>query len=245
MRADPPGLAARPGSRRQVFGAALEQWDALFESSKTAPPSTAPILLFYALAQAGRALCAAGVRGQPWRPNAHGISIGDPLLPIGDTPVSPVGGASTAFALLCVALQGAPLTASTTLGRLWAATPRLRSTDGLGATHPAPLELTVVRTPDGPSTRAKLEGAIVADLPRDPAAMLATLEERLAAYRDGVSVIQINGAVDVNFRGAPSLDVSWLRTGGAVRPVHELATGDCRSDYGAVLVAPAGHGLGR
>jgi hypothetical protein len=58
LRAEPTGLARESGSRRRVFGAALEQWDALLEASAEVVPDAAPILLFYALSQAGRALYA-------------------------------------------------------------------------------------------------------------------------------------------------------------------------------------------
>jgi len=67
LRASPPGLAAQKGARRRVFGAALGQWDALLGASGAVVPAASPILLFYALSQAGRAVCAAYISGQPWR----------------------------------------------------------------------------------------------------------------------------------------------------------------------------------
>jgi len=41
-----------------VFGAALEQWDALLEASAEVVPDAARVLLFYAVSPAGRALYA-------------------------------------------------------------------------------------------------------------------------------------------------------------------------------------------
>src|SRR5580704_8272456 len=95
LRASPPGLAANAGARRRVFGAALGQWDALLGASGAVVPAASPILLFYALSQAGRAVCAAYISGQPWRASGHGLRIGDPGNPIGETLVSPDGGSNT------------------------------------------------------------------------------------------------------------------------------------------------------
>ena len=92
LRASPPGLAAASGARRRVFGAALGQWDALLGASAEVAPTASPILLFYALSQAGRAACAATISGQPWRTAAHGLRIGDPGPTIGETVVAPDGG---------------------------------------------------------------------------------------------------------------------------------------------------------
>jgi hypothetical protein len=90
-------------------------------------------LLFYALAQAGRAVCAAGSPGQTWRPRTHGLAIGDPYPDIGSTTITPDGRTNSAFRLFCSALGSAPLTAPTTLGNLWATNRVLQRTPELGA----------------------------------------------------------------------------------------------------------------
>lgn len=135
FRAEPPGLAKGSGARRRVFGAALGQWDALLTASSTVGPSVAPILLFYALAQAGRAVCAAGIRGQTWRPRTHGLAIGEPYPTIGDTPITPDGRSNSAFRLFCSAIDGVALDAPTTLGALWASDANLSCTAELGEQH--------------------------------------------------------------------------------------------------------------
>lgn len=92
LRAAPPRFATDSGARRRVFGAALGQWDALLGASAEVAPVASPILLFYALSQAGRAVCAANISGQPWRSSSHGLKIGDPGSTIGETIVTPDGG---------------------------------------------------------------------------------------------------------------------------------------------------------
>jgi hypothetical protein len=97
LRADPPGRASS-GARRSVFGASLEQWDALLQASADVVPAASPILLFYALSQAGRAVSAAHVQGQPFRSRGHGLRIGDPTGDLGAALVQPEGGPNTSFA---------------------------------------------------------------------------------------------------------------------------------------------------
>src|ERR1700678_637159 len=104
LRASPPGLAANAGARRRVFGAALGQWDALLAASASVVPAASPILLFYALSQAGRAVCAAHTSGQPWQSRGHGLSIGNPGKSLGETVVRPEGGSDSSFAMFCEAL---------------------------------------------------------------------------------------------------------------------------------------------
>jgi hypothetical protein len=53
-----PGHAAK-GARRELYGAALQQFDELIEASRNAGHTSRPLPLFYALSQAGRAVVAA------------------------------------------------------------------------------------------------------------------------------------------------------------------------------------------
>ena len=169
MRASPPALAEASGARRRVFGAALGQWDALLGASASVAPAASPILLFYALSQAGRAVCAAHTSGQPWQSRGHGLSIGDPGKPIGETPVRPEGSSDSSFAMFCGALGAEPLSEPTTLGRLWAANRHLERVDGLGLGDPEALQLTVIGPAymGGSSLHAQITGDLAAHLPAD------------------------------------------------------------------------------
>jgi hypothetical protein len=73
LRHQPPGRASR-GERKRVFGGALEQAQQLFAAASVDYASR-PILVFYGLSQAGRAIAAcsttAGKNG--WRLTGHGM----------------------------------------------------------------------------------------------------------------------------------------------------------------------------
>jgi len=76
LRAEPPEPASK-GDRRRVFAAALEQAERLWSSSLSVGPAASPMLKFYALSQAGRAICAARApKGNGWRPpESHGLTV--------------------------------------------------------------------------------------------------------------------------------------------------------------------------
>lgn len=86
MRAQPPGAAARDATRRATFNAALEQAEQMFRAAEGAGVMTRPILAFYGLSQAGRAIAAAaasvpdhvqapGQSAVPWKLSGHGIRV--------------------------------------------------------------------------------------------------------------------------------------------------------------------------
>ena len=70
-RAQPPGRATK-GTRRDLYGAALQQFDELIEASGNAGHASRPLPLFYALSQAGRAIVAA--YGSSSRVSGHGLA---------------------------------------------------------------------------------------------------------------------------------------------------------------------------
>lgn len=78
LRAAPPGRATR-GARKEVFNAALEQAEQLFTAAAGTGPASRPLLLFYGLSQAGRAVnaCAPGVAHDDFPLTGHGIVIAD------------------------------------------------------------------------------------------------------------------------------------------------------------------------
>jgi hypothetical protein len=74
-RANLPGAAAGDPDRSHVYRAALEQFEELIRAASEVGPSSRPLPLFYALAQAGRAIVAA--RGGPDH-RGHGLRLGAP-----------------------------------------------------------------------------------------------------------------------------------------------------------------------
>jgi hypothetical protein len=75
LRSQPPGWAKK-GARRATFSAALTQSEELWVAGSRLSPETAPIVLFYALAQGGKALSAAGLKSKEWQgPGAHGLAL--------------------------------------------------------------------------------------------------------------------------------------------------------------------------
>lgn len=126
LRSDPPGMAG-DGKRAKTFGAGLEQFEQLLRAGREAPPASAPILLFYALAQAGRAILAAHAP-QPWEVHGHGLSIGIEGEEIGATRIAPSG--EGLFQAVAAVTGSDPLTEPITLAETWARIPHLsRSAD--------------------------------------------------------------------------------------------------------------------
>src|SRR4051794_14914567 len=112
LRADPPGLAS-DGERREVFSAALQQSQELMEAARGVGHATSPILLFYGLSQAGRAIAAS--RGQDrWLIHGHGLRINPtPEQRVGDLTIDPRPSRSDAFGVVADALDSETLTAPT------------------------------------------------------------------------------------------------------------------------------------
>ncbi|MGW1391953.1 YaaC family protein [Streptomyces nigra] len=57
LRPEPPGYAGK-GPRQKLFSAALEQSEQLFTAAASVGPASRPLVLFYGLSQAGRAIAA-------------------------------------------------------------------------------------------------------------------------------------------------------------------------------------------
>src|SRR3954469_12741043 len=90
-RAAPLDMAATDGHRRTLYNAALQQFEELLTAATGIGSATKPILLFYALEQAGQAILAAhlkrDVRG------SHGLTIAPASydLQLHEVPVEPSG----------------------------------------------------------------------------------------------------------------------------------------------------------
>jgi len=236
LRADPPGYARDSGARRSVFGAALEQWDALLLGGSTVNVSASPILIFYALAQATQALCASRVMPQPWRPSSHGMSVSTPSAAIGETQVSPTSAPDGAFALLCRALDCRPLTGPTSLNALWASNPHAEVAATLGAGSPPVIALTTISSGEL-ATRALLEGDLAKDLPQDPQAAAKEITRRLSDYPTVAEALEVSGAsARVDRAGNPQVEIGWRDNDGTVRAVSRAAPGLGPPNSGAYLL---------
>lgn len=129
LRSRPPGRAGR-GDRKRVFGSALEQAEQLFTAAESAGYATRPILLFYGLSQAGRAIAAASTvaDNNSYKLSGHGIKALDldqrPPLPA--LTVKDDGAGS--FTHLAQLLGSVSLSEGAPLGQLWAAIPNLLTT---------------------------------------------------------------------------------------------------------------------
>lgn len=78
-RWNPPAPATATDERRRTYVFALEQAEQMFHAATTVGPPTRPLLVFYGLSQAGRAVAAAAsaIRAaDTWKLDGHGISSG-------------------------------------------------------------------------------------------------------------------------------------------------------------------------
>lgn len=76
-RWNPPAAVTASEDRRATYVFALEQAEQMFRAAVTVGPATRPLLVFYGLSQAGRAIAAAASSigsGDAWMLNGHGIS---------------------------------------------------------------------------------------------------------------------------------------------------------------------------
>jgi hypothetical protein len=76
-RSNPPTAATSANERRATYVFALEQAEQMFRAATTVGPATRPLLIFYGLSQAGRAITAAASSlssGDTWKLSGHGIS---------------------------------------------------------------------------------------------------------------------------------------------------------------------------
>ena len=133
LRATPPHLVSP--ERIGVFASALEQGEQLMRAAEVVGPATRPLLLFYALSQAGRAIAAARIEDDNWLLSGHGLKIRSapgessvvarvvkPEQPrkktVGD-------GRRSSFAGVAEAVGSGALTEDAQLGAVWCAIPDL------------------------------------------------------------------------------------------------------------------------
>ena len=115
-----------------MFVSALEQAEELMHAAADIGPAASPLLLFYAVSQAGRAIAAVRL-DDPWRLSGHGLKApapADASTSLLRRVVKPDGGQASgkrrpSFAGVAEATESGQLTAELELGALWAAIPEL------------------------------------------------------------------------------------------------------------------------
>ncbi|MER5912342.1 hypothetical protein ABT124_18070 [Streptomyces sp. NPDC001982] len=136
----PPKAATATQKRADTYVFALEQAEQMFRAAATVGPATQPLLIFYGLSQAGRAIMAAApVNGEQWMLAGHGISqdhktFDGPLADIAVTTHKP--GNRGSFVRLSEALDS-PIwvDAAIPLGDLWDCLPENRTSPLSGITQ--------------------------------------------------------------------------------------------------------------
>jgi hypothetical protein len=223
LRTRPPGAAGASDDRREVFGAALEQFEQLLHASRRVGAAAAPITLFYSLGQAGRAIAAALAPNDCWRIRGHGLRV-EAGSPLGATVILPKKTRQDSFSVVSGAVGSAPLTSPTTLGAAWAATPNAWVEDGLGAANPPALRVEREQIPDV-EWRGRLWGEIADDLPHEAEAATDILVNRLAPYPDAakdLAVMEVVGQ-EATSRGEAAVSVGWADDGTGGRTLHRIA----------------------
>jgi hypothetical protein len=127
LRHHPPRAARKRNQRREVFCAALEQAEQLFTAAEAVGDAARPILLFYGLSQAGRAIAAAStdVDANHYRLSGHGIAVAnlDQRSPLHDLIIADKEDGS--FTQLAPLLRSGTLPSGATLGEIWVSIPSL------------------------------------------------------------------------------------------------------------------------
>ena len=154
LRADGVGLATTDEARLQTFGAALEQFEQLLRSAMTSPPTTAPLPLFYALSQAGRAIAAAcHPDAERWSIHGHGLKgpRGSYPNPVGEAVIRTDDSDRGAYRIVSEATGSSwKKSWNLRLGDLWASLPHVETANGMGESSPRPIQ----PKPQSPPSRA-------------------------------------------------------------------------------------------
>jgi hypothetical protein len=224
LRATPVGRASHDPARRQVFSAALGQFDELLTAAASVGPASRPLPLYYALNQAGRAIVAAlQLADRPWRPYLHGLSIRaseDGFLQ--QTAISKQRTSDEkpgSFQLLAEAINEPPLTKKTTISSVWAAIPGLDE-PGLGAGCPRALPLEFDSHLPNPAF-ARLRRLQGLPAREESKARLETYLERTYPRARGGLIVE---SVSYDGPNAVQAELAWKTEDGQWRPVWTAAS---------------------
>lgn len=106
-----------------MFQSALAQAEELWDAAASVGPRTRPLPLYYALSQAGRAICAAW-KANEWQPKSHGLNASEPskAQPL-RFPIAIADDTVGAFRMVAAATDSALFEGQTTIADLWASLP--------------------------------------------------------------------------------------------------------------------------
>lgn len=198
--------AAGDDERRQVFSAALGQFDELLDAAAAAGPASRPLPLYYALNQATTAIAAALQQpDRAWRPGSHGLNVGAPdprwlgQTKIRSQPAKRQGepNATDSFSMPCDVLSVPGLTRPTTITNsltrptaiwnVWAAIPGLdRPGLGGGCPRAMPVEFDT-GSPHAVSAVLRRQEGLVANH-AGQAQLRSVLERNYPAYAEGLVI---------------------------------------------------------
>jgi hypothetical protein len=130
-RSAPPPAALADDERRRTYLSALEQAEQMFRAAAAVGPATRPLLVFYGLSQAGRAIAAASSKAatsSEWQLLGHGIKATGLAAPVQDVAILTEGSESTSFGRLSWLLQSPTWQKqnAVALGDLWDTLPENR-----------------------------------------------------------------------------------------------------------------------
>jgi hypothetical protein len=174
-----------------VYVSALQQSEELFAAASQVGYASRPLLAFYGLSQAGRAIAAAAhsATGDDWRLHGHGLTISNLESELPDIAICRQGGSQSSFIRLSAILDS-PLLPSTkdddqlTLNDLWDTVPETRSRPLKQYPNPHPaLGVTYVETGES----HPLASAVIRGIPppvTDPyrLAFRAAFDDFMRAY---------------------------------------------------------------
>ncbi|WP_420850188.1 YaaC family protein [Planosporangium flavigriseum] len=162
LRHNPPGWASK-GARKATFDAALEQAEQLFTAAQLVTPAASPLLLFYGLSQAGRAVAAAVIGKEysnQWQLKGHGItnSEANGLTPDTLASLTLQNQGSGSFTQLADILGAASLPTPLPLGDLWCLLPESTRfpLPGMGMAQPIHVSLAAYGVSDEHKTPARV-----------------------------------------------------------------------------------------
>lgn len=186
-RAAPPGRASTGGTaRRKTYGAALEQAEQLFRAAANVGPAARPLLLFYGLSQAARAVAAAA-QAKDYQWTGHGIKTMDLDQPaLGQVKARDAG--TGAFTRMAALLGSRSLPSPAPLADLWTTILEVQDWP-LRSAASAVEVLHVTPARQGPESQGALAvhlGGLPATLvpadPQDSAALTEAVRRHLAAF---------------------------------------------------------------
>ena len=203
----PPWSAADDPERRRVYVSALQQAEELFVAASQVGYASRPLLAFYGLSQAGRAIAAAAhnATGTDWRLRGHGLTVPNLEAALPDIAVCQQGGQSTSFIRLSTMLRS-PLLPSTNdvhrvvLNDLWNTLPETRSRPlEVSPAHPA-LAFTCI---DMGESHPLVSGIIKGIPPpvTDSASPRATFDDFMKAYPTAAGYDLVRAGVDTDTPG--------------------------------------------